>query len=109
VCYSNNNSLFTNTEQGCEILTAVIQVAANAPVGECTIALRNITLSRPDVTGVNVDDWTGTSCTVVSSGIEDVVADDEASDLPVYSLSGQRLTAPRRGVNIVGGKKVVVR
>lgn len=31
------------------------------------------------------------------------------SDAPVHSLSGQRLTAPRKGVNIVGGKKVIIR
>ena len=28
---------------------------------------------------------------------------------PIFNLSGQRLTKPQRGVNIVGGKKVVVR
>ena len=27
----------------------------------------------------------------------------------VYKLSGQRLAAPHRGLNIIGGKKVVVR
>lgn len=27
----------------------------------------------------------------------------------VYNLSGQRLAAPHRGLNIIGGKKVVVR
>lgn len=42
------------------------------------------------------------------SGINDIEADVE-SGAPVFSLSGQRLTAPRRGVNIVGGKKVLVR
>jgi hypothetical protein len=28
---------------------------------------------------------------------------------PVYTLSGQRVTAPKKGINIVGGKKVVVK
>ena len=42
------------------------------------------------------------------SGISTVMMDGKV-DAPVYSLSGQRLTAPRKGVNIVGGKKVVVR
>lgn len=31
------------------------------------------------------------------------------SQAPVYSLSGQRLTAPRKGVNVIGGKKIVVK
>jgi len=28
---------------------------------------------------------------------------------PVYSLSGQRLAAPKKGLNIVGGRKVVIK
>lgn len=32
-----------------------------------------------------------------------------ATDAPVYTLSGQRIPAPRKGVNIIGGKKVVVK
>jgi len=108
VCYSNNNSVFNVTDQVSEILTAVIKIAEDATEGECNIALRNITLSRPDVTGVNVSDWDGTSCTIVSSGIEDIMA-TSGSATKVYSLSGQRLTAPRKGVNIVEGKKVVVK
>lgn len=44
-------------------------------------------------------------------------AEDAVSALPsapaqsvgIYNLSGQRLTAPRRGVNIIGGRKVVVK
>ncbi len=41
------------------------------------------------------------------SGINDLQADNNST--PVYSLSGQRLAAPRKGVNIVGGRKVVVK
>ena len=43
------------------------------------------------------------------SGINDVINDSNTRNIPVYTISGQRLTAPRKGVNIVGGKKVVVR
>ena len=41
------------------------------------------------------------------SGISSVGADSE--DTPFYTLSGQRLAAPRKGINIVGGKKVIIR
>ena len=108
VCYSNNNYVFNDTEIGSEILTATIRVAGDAPLGKCTIALRNITLSRPDATGVSIDDWDATYCAVVPSGIDDITA-DQGSDSKVFSLSGQRLTAPCKGVNIVGGRKVVVK
>ena len=35
--------------------------------------------------------------------------DNSELDQNIYSLSGHRLTAPRKGVNIVGGKKVVIK
>jgi uncharacterized protein YjdB len=41
------------------------------------------------------------------SGISDVQTADKATS--VYSLSGQRLAAPKKGINIVGGRKVVVK
>jgi len=28
---------------------------------------------------------------------------------PIYNLRGQRLTAPQKGINIIAGKKVVVK
>lgn len=37
------------------------------------------------------------------------VAIDADTTAPIFSLSGQRLNAPRKGINIIGGKKVVIR
>lgn len=31
------------------------------------------------------------------------------SDVPIYNLSGQLLNKPRKGINIIGGKKVIVK
>ena len=42
-----------------------------------------------------------------ATGISDVGADSE--DAPFYTLSGQRLAAPRKGLNILGGKKIIVK
>ena len=42
------------------------------------------------------------------SGIEDVNADSYTNSR-VFSLSGQRLAAPKKGINIIGGKKVIVK
>lgn len=44
-----------------------------------------------------------------ASGIEDVVVDGIEENVPIYNLSGQRLTAPKKGINIIGGKKVIVK
>jgi len=42
------------------------------------------------------------------SGISTVMIGEKAG-IPIYAPSGQRLAAPRKGINIVGGKKVIVK
>ena len=42
------------------------------------------------------------------SGINMVMM-DEKTVVPIYSPSGQRVATPRKGINIVGGKKVIVK
>jgi hypothetical protein len=34
---------------------------------------------------------------------------NSAESAPVFTLSGQRLAAPRKGINIVGGKKIMMK
>ena len=42
-----------------------------------------------------------------ATGINNIAVEGNAKT-PVYSLSGQQLAAPRKGINIIGGKKVFV-
>ena len=49
--------------------------------------------------GLSWDDTTGI----------DELNSDATRDTPVYNLRGQRLVAPQKGINIVGGRKVVVK
>jgi len=46
-----------------------------------------------------------------SSGVSHVVHESQtdSSTAPIYNLQGQRLGTPQRGVNIVGGKKIIVK
>ena len=44
-----------------------------------------------------------------TTSIKSVVAGDKEKDATIYNLSGQRLGKPRKGINIIGGKKVVVK
>ena len=48
---------------------------------------------------------------IESESIPTAIADVETSGTPVtiYSVSGQRLAKPQKGINIIGGKKVVVK
>ncbi len=49
--------------------------------------------------GLSWDDTTGI----------DELNSDAPRDTPVYNLRGQRLVAPQKGINIIGGRKVVVK
>lgn len=44
----------------------------------------------------------------IPSGIKKVIVGSDKSS-PIYSLRGQRLSAPQKGINIINGKKVVVK
>ena len=68
-----------------------------------TVKLENILLVTPDE-----QERKPAEAEVVVSGIADILMDSDKA-MPVYSLSGQRLAAPRKGINIVGGKKVVIK
>ncbi len=43
-----------------------------------------------------------------ATAIDNVTIDKSAAPT-IYSLSGQRLSAPQKGVNVIDGKKVVVK
>ena len=43
------------------------------------------------------------------AGITSVTSDKETTNVPMYDLNGRRLTEPQKGINIIGGKKVVIK
>lgn len=43
-----------------------------------------------------------------TTGINDVIVEEDTTSNAVYDLTGRRLSAPRKGINIIGGKKVIV-
>ena len=54
-------------------------------------------------------DWLEYDGSDDASAINGVKLDAIEKDTPVYNLRGQRLTAPQKGINIIGGRKVVVK
>lgn len=44
-----------------------------------------------------------------TTGIGNITAGKETTRKGVFSLNGQKLTAPRRGINIINGKKVIIK
>lgn len=60
---------------------------------------------------VTVDDLFTATCKVTveeSTGINEV-ENQGTTDGHIYSLSGQRLAAPKKGINIINGRKVIVK
>ena len=60
---------------------------------------------------VTTDNGLSAECFVsvtAPSGINDMISDGGKTQL-MHNLSGQRLVAPKKGINIVGGKKVVIK
>jgi len=41
------------------------------------------------------------------TGITSVTSDKENPNAPIYDLNGRRLTEPQKGINIIGGKKIL--
>lgn len=41
------------------------------------------------------------------TGVTNITLDKETTNAPVYDLNGRRLTEPQKGINIIGGKKVL--
>ena len=47
--------------------------------------------------------------TTLPDGIDSLTPDPSPRKGEIYNLAGQRLSKPQRGLNIIGGKKVIVR
>lgn len=80
-----------------------IKLTATSSFTGSEIRLENILLVTPDEKEIKPDDVVIT----ITSGIKGINM-DELKSTTVYTLSGQRLSAPRKGINIVDGKKVIV-
>ena len=44
-----------------------------------------------------------------TNGISEVSPDMKSDKILIFNLAGQRLAAPRKGLNIINGKKVMVK
>jgi hypothetical protein len=97
---STKNAVLEGTNGA--IISIKLTAASNFTGNE--IRLENILLVTPDEKEIKPDDYV----VYVPLGINDIMM-DAPQNVSIYSLSGLRLTAPRKGVNIVGGKKVVVK
>ena len=64
------------------------------------------TFKSNDASKLDFDSW---QFSEAATAIRDLKADKATTTAPVYTLTGQRLTTPQHGINIIGNKKVLVK
>ena len=69
----------------------------------------NITLGEGEMVSLRTIDYTNPDTDGISEGLPVDGAGTMADALPVYDLQGRRLKAPQKGINIVGGRKIIVK
>lgn len=99
---STKNTPLIGSEGGIVKMTLVADASYDARTAE-GIGIRNILLVTPDEKETKPEDFF-----IIPTGIDKVMA-ETTTNAPVYSLSGQRLATPQKGLNIVGGKKLLVK
>lgn len=95
--HSSNNDVIS----GKEGTIIKIKLVANEKYEGGDIRLENILIVTPSKKEIKPDD-------VIINGIDDVQVNQQ-SLFSVYTLSGQKLEKARKGINIIDGRKVVVK
>jgi hypothetical protein len=67
-----------------------------------------ITITKGTAKNYKISYEEGTLTIEPAAGIEGVYADGQGNAV-IYNVNGQKLSKPRKGINIIGGKKVVVK
>ena len=101
--YSSGNTLIEGTSGAIIKMSVVADESFNGG----KIVLDNILLVDP-----NEKEMKPARCEYEigsGSGISSVKIDTIGKRAHIYNLSGQKLSAPKKGINIIGGKKVVVK
>lgn len=107
LCGSQYDEVFTGNDG--EVASLKLDIAKNMGAGTYPVMLNNLKLTETDISKYYETEEVECSIIVTSTvGISDLVmpVNGQAS---IISLSGQQLVAPKKGINIVDGKKVVIK
>ena len=118
-CYNNSikgadmdalvGSLPQNTTSSSQLFI-IVDISKDAPEGNvCTRAQAAVAKAKGwTVKAVDGDEEMEYEGSDIVTGISGAVC-SSAEATPVFTLSGQRIAAPRKGINIAGGKKIMVK
>ena len=104
---SMDDETFTGNDG--EVISVTINLAETMADGDYPILLENIKLSESDISKYYTTESVLSTLTVVNdvTGIQSVSANKATKS--IYNLAGQKMKNTRKGVNIVDGKKVLVK
>ncbi|MBR5593668.1 MAG: leucine-rich repeat protein [Bacteroidaceae bacterium] len=109
LCITQNSKAYFTGESG-DVLLITVKAADEMAIGDVEIKITNTVLSRQDGTTYKPADCTATvSVTEVPTGIDDVKEQRAESKDVYYDLSGRAVENPTMGINILNGKKVLVK
>lgn len=104
---SYKGKTFTGNEG--ELFTLTVDIAADMENGDYPIVMKNMKLQEPDMNKFYIEEVVESTVTVVGGvGIADILEDSNTPAV-IYNLSGQRLAKPQHGLNIVNGKKIIIK
>ena len=102
VLYSQDFQPFTDGP----LVTIPLTIGSAAESGNAV--LYTVRSAKSDAVSVSGDNAQATVTVADASGIENLTADDKKKER-IYSLSGRQLSTPQKGINIIGGCKIVVK
>lgn len=105
LCSSSSNKTFTGNDG--EVATITLNIDKDMLTGEYPVALKNILIVEADETRHTCEPVEYTLNVTHTTGISRLLTSPEEER--VYNLAGQRLSNMQKGINIVNGKKVLVK
>ena len=110
LCITQNSKAFFTGESG-DVLLITVKAADDIAVGDVEIKITNTLLSRQDGTTYKPSDCTATVSVTEgpTSGIDEMKEQRAESKDVYYDLSGRAVENPTKGINIIDGKKVLVK
>ncbi len=107
LCGSQYDETFTGNDG--QIATLQVNIAEDAVKGDYPITLKTMRLSESDISKYYDSDNVESTITIVGGvGIADIL-EGSNTRVVIYNLAGQRLAKPQQGMNIVNGKKIIIK
>ena len=107
LCGSQYDENFTGNEG--EIVTLSVLISESIADGKYPVILKNIKLTETDISKYYETESVESTLTIVTTTTNIKAINQEKGNNEWHNLQGQRVRTPRKGINIINHKKVVVK